>query len=194
MVPDHGPDANPWRGYKKCLADLPSCSHVVVLQDDTIALPGLLDALPLVADAHPDNVICLFLGGAPRRTAALARRAHQQGAAFCRLHPNDFLPVVATMWPKHKAESLLAWAAENPLRLGHREPRSDDAVCGRWMKFHREAVLCTVPSLVQHPDDVPSTIGRNARSGADANRVAAVWDPDLDPTQVAWSGRRPVLV
>ena len=185
-----GGTPSPWRGYKACLASIPDkFTHIAILQDDTIACRNLAAALPLVADAHPDKVICLFLGGAPRRTATLAHRAHAQGLHFTRLHPNDFLPVVATMWPREKAESLLTWAEENPLKLGHREPRSDDAVAGRWMKFNREQVVCTVPSLVQHPDDHPSTIGRRHSAGADSQRVAALWDPDFDPLSVDWTAR-----
>ncbi len=186
---------HPWSGYRKCLSDLPpDATHVAVLQDDTVAAPGLVDALPEVAAAHPDNVICLFLGGYPRRTAALAARAAQQGKRFCRVHPNDLLPVVATMWPRAKAEHLLAWAKENPLKLGHRDPKSDDAVTTRWMRLNHETAYCTVPSLVQHPDDVPSTIGRRARAGEDRNRVAAVWDPEFDAREVTWGDRTAVAV
>lgn len=195
IVTDHGGGTpSPWRGYKACLSNIPDkFSHILIAQDDTIACRNLAAALPLVADAHPDKVICLFLGGAPRRTAALARKAHAASQHFTRLHPNDFLPVVATMWPREKAEHFLTWAEENPMKLGHREPRSDDAVAGRWMKFNREQVVCTVPSLVQHPDDHPSTIGRKHSAGADSQRVAALWDPEFDPLAVDWTARSRVL-
>jgi hypothetical protein len=147
-------------------------------------------AVEQVAEQWPDHVVCLFLGGAPRRTAHLARKAQATGHTYCRVHPNDFVPVVATMWPAEKAANLLEWAAANPMKLGHIDPRSDDAVAGRWMKHNRETVICTVPSLVQHPDDVPSTIGRKHRAGADLNRVAAVWVGDDDPLALDWQRQR----
>ena len=189
-----GQPASPWRGYKACLADIPDWySHILIVQDDAVACRNLAAALPLVADAHPGKVVCLFLGGAPRRTAILAQRARAQRLNFTRLHPNDFLPVVATMWPREKAEHLLTWATDNPQKLGHRDPRSDDAVAGRWMKFNREQVVCTVPSLVQHPDDHPSTIGRPHRSGLNKQRVAAIWDDDFDAMSVDWKTNTRVL-
>lgn len=186
-----GGHPSPWRGYQQCLADLPAdATHVVVLQDDTIACRNFPPAVERIAAEWPDHVVCLFLGGAPRRTASLARRAQANGRSYCRLHPNDFVPVVATMWPVQKAESLLSWTCDNPARLGHVDPRSDDAVAGRWMRYNREQVVCTVPSLVQHPDDVPSTIGRKHRAGEDVNRVAALWIGADDPLALDWSRQR----
>lgn len=191
IVTDHGDGVpNPWRGYKACLSKLSDAfTHVCVLQDDTVACQHLPEALHLIAEANPDRVVCLFLGGQPKRTAAKAREAIIKRRVYVDVHGSDFVPVVATMWPNHLATSFLEWANENPLKLGHRDPRSDDAVAGRWMRYTRHPVVCTVPSLVQHPDDVPSTIGKRAAAGGDRNRVALHWIGDNDPLEINWAQR-----
>lgn len=187
IVTDSGTPPNPWRGYQKCLRDLPpAVTHVAVLQDDTVACRNLIPALHRIADSRPNDVVCLFLGGLPRRTAAMAAKLNARGLPYVDVHGADFVPVVATMWPTEVARSFLDWCDQNPLRLGHRDPRSDDAVAGRWMRYTRHKVVCTIPSLVQHPDDVPSTIGKRASAGRDRNRVAAFWIGDNDPLDINW--------
>lgn len=188
VVTDSGRPANPWRGFRKCLTDIPpAVSHVCVIQDDAVACRNLVPALHQIAEARPDDVVCLFLGGLPRRTAVRARDLHGKGHRFVEVHGADFVPVVATMWPTEVAQSFLQWCDDNPAKLGHRDPRSDDAVAGRWMRYTRHRVVCTIPSLVQHPDDVPSTIGKRASAGADRNRVALLWIGDDDPLDIQWA-------
>lgn len=84
----------------------------------------------------------------------------------------DFMPVVAVLWPLEAAREFLAWADDNPGLPGQREPRSDDAMAGRWKMVGRKTVRATVPSLVQHPDTEPSLIGRRRSWGKDRGRVA----------------------
>lgn len=187
VVTDSGRPPNPWRGFQKCLRDIPpAVTHVCVIQDDGVACRNLVPALHRIAESRPDDVVCLFLGGQPRRTAAQARKLQMNGHAYVDVHGADFVPVVATMWPSHVARSFLEWCDANPLRLGHRDPRSDDAVAGRWMRYTRHKIVCTIPSLVQHPDDMPSTIGKRAGAGADRNRVALFWIGDNDPLEIQW--------
>lgn len=187
VVVDNSSPPNPWSGYQKCLSDLPDCTHLAIIQDDTVACRNFHQAAARVAEAHPDAIVCLFLGGLPRRTSRRAQEAAARDRSTCLLHPSDFLPVVATMWPRDAAAQFLQWARENPLKLGHPNPRSDDAVAGRWMRFNRPKVICTVPSLVEHPDDMPSTIGKRASAGANKARVAAMWIGDRDPLEIDWN-------
>jgi NAD-dependent oxidoreductase involved in siderophore biosynthesis len=92
---------------------------------------------------------------------------------YITLNWRSFLPVVAVLWPRAKAEEFKEWADEHPTLPGQREPRSDDAMGGRWKMLTRQTVKATVPSLVEHPDQVPSLIGRRAMWGKDRGRVAA---------------------
>jgi hypothetical protein len=67
--------------------------------------------------------------------------------------------------------------------------RSDDAIIGMWMRQERQVrPLATVPSLIDHPDEQPSLIGRRARAGSDRARVAACWlDPACDARTIDWT-------
>ena len=96
----------------------------------------------------------------------------KSGQRYVDLTWRSFLPVVAVLWPRQKAEEFLAWADEHPQLPGQREPRSDDAMGGRWKMLTRQTVRATVPSLVEHPDMEPSLIGRRAMWGKDKGRVA----------------------
>ena len=91
---------------------------------------------------------------------------------------NEFCPVVAILWPREKAQEFLAWTEANPHRLAHKEPRSDDGVLGRWAAFSHQLIRFSVPSLVQHDDCEPSTIGRQAHWGKDSGRTAILFCED----------------
>lgn len=182
---DPGPP-NPWRGYQKCLSNLPADGHVCVLQDDAIVCQNFVPALELIAAANPGMPVILFLGGQPRRTATRVRAATER---YVDLAPNDFMPVVAVLWPVAVAKEFLGWTEANQLRMP-RGGRSDDAIAGRWLRFTHQRVRVAVPSLVQHPDDFPSTITKRARGGLDKGRVAVNWIGDGDPLALDWSLER----
>ena len=96
----------------------------------------------------------------------------------CQLRSNDFLPVVAILWPTSKAQEFLTWTEANPHKLGHKDPRSDDSVGGRWASLTKQDIRFTLPSLVEHPDLEPSLIGRKAAWGKDSGRVAMAFAED----------------
>lgn len=167
---------NPWRGYLECLnAPPPDATHLLIVQDDTIACRNLTPALRRIVElpeaAHP---ICLYLGSLPMRTRGEALRAAKRGERFVDVHHGDFMPVVAVLWPVEKARGFFEWGT-HPDRLRQKngrifEERSDDAMGGRWMRNCRERVVATIPSLIEHPDDVISTIART-----NAGRTALFW-------------------
>lgn len=188
-------DSNPWRGYKQCLEAPFDGTHVAILQDDVIPCRNFVPALDLIAEANPDNPVCLFTPGLPLRSTPALSKARGKRQSYCDLHTHDLLPVVAVLWPREKTHEVLTWAAEHPLRLpGGPEARSDDACCGRWMRYTRQRVRATIPSLVQHPDDVPSTVPRRetrmqkrVSNGKDRGRVAWYWIGNADPLAIDWS-------
>lgn len=179
---------NPWRGYKACLESLveEECTHALIVQDDAIACRNIGPALEMIAEAQPDTPVCLFMPmvSATKRDAI---RAGADGARYVEIVPRGFLPVVAVLWPKAKALDFLAWShttKQLTRRNGRQiEQRSDDAMGWLWMRNRRQRCVATIPSLVQHPDDVPSTITRG-RGG----RTALFWHgDDWDPLSVDWS-------
>lgn len=181
-----GEPPNPWRGYQLCLAPSPG-THLCVLQDDTVVCPNFALAVERIIASQPGAVVCLFFPGAAKATA----RAYQQAVAsdqrYTRLSIRDFMPVVATIWPVQLAAGFLAWAATAQLPgMPRHTVRSDDAVAGMWHRVTRSTVLVTNPSLVEHPDDVESTVGLRAQAGKDRGRVAVRWIGDSDPLELDW--------
>jgi hypothetical protein len=170
---------DPWRGYRLCLAAAVASArpHVLVVQDDAIPCFDFACHLNCAIAERPDAVLVLFLAAQPRLTSLAADRARAAREAFAPLHPRDWMPAVAVCYPLAVAERILAWTDA----VAGRHSRSDDHMLGRW---HREQarqagvqVLVTVPSLVQHPDDVPSLIGNgNGSHGRNPSRVARHWD------------------
>lgn len=179
VMEDSGEPASPWRGYQLCLRDIPSyATHVLVVQDDSQPCHNFVPALEQIAAANPDTPVCLFLAYLPHDAAAKAAQAMKNGQRYVNLSWRSFLPVVAVLWPHHKAAEFLAWADAHPQLPGQREPRSDDAMAGRWKMVNRETVKACVPSLVEHPDMEPSLIGRRASWGKDRGRRALLLADD----------------
>lgn len=168
---------SPWAGYKLCLEDIPrACTHLAILQDDTVPSPRFAKAVRQIAKTHPDVPVCLFLGGLPRDAALEAGRALTAGRRYSTLSLQSFMPIVAVLWPRHKAEEFLEWTKDNATLPGVRgEIRSDDAVAGRWKRITKQTVLTCVPSIVEHPDEVVSTIGkRSPRSKWPARKASFI--------------------
>ena len=120
-----------------------------------------------------DLPVSLFLARLPLRLAHLYLQAQKAREPWFDTENriNEFVPVVGILWPVAKAAEFLDWAARNELP-GHPSPRSDDAVLGRWGALTNQIFRFTIPCLIQHPDEEPSTIGRTAHWGEDAGRVA----------------------
>jgi hypothetical protein len=166
---------SPWAGYQRCLTDIPhDLTHLLIVQDDTVPSPGFVKAVRQIAKAHPDAPVCLFLGRLPRDASIEARRALADDRRYVRMPWRSFMPIVAVLWPRHKAVEFIEWTQTNAVMPGIRgEPRSDDAVAGRWKSVTRQTVLACVPSIIEHPDEADSTIGKRSRHSKAAARVAA---------------------
>lgn len=177
---------SPWYGYRECLKSVAGtdCTHALLVQDDAIVCDNIGPALERIASIT-DVPVCLFLPmvSVTRRNALFAAK---DGKCFVEVVARGFLPVVAVLWPKDKAMHFLEWSETAPQlvrRNGIRiEHRSDDAMGYLWQKSQRQKALATIPSLVQHPDDVPSTIARKP-----GGRTALFWhEPPWDPMSVDW--------
>jgi len=177
---------SPWLGYRECLSNPPDCTHLLVAQDDAIVCRNLPRAVELIAAAEPHVPVVLYLGMLPPNKLP-ALKAGKEGKRFVDLLPSSFMPVVAVMWPAGLAAEFLAWSG-NPELLRRRNglsinERSDDAMAGRWVRSTRQRVVATIPSLFEHPDDAPSTIGRNP-----GGRTALFWHGvEWDALSVEWS-------
>ena len=143
---------------------------MVIVQDDVVLSDGFVPAVKQIARAQPDTPVCLFLGRLPSDVAKAAGRALKYGQHYVPLSRRSFLPVVAMLWPRAKLLEFVEWADVHP--FGNRAVRSDDAYGGRWKMVTRQHVLACVPSIVEHPDVEPSTIGKQLQWG-NSGRTAA---------------------
>jgi hypothetical protein len=165
---------SPWGGYRRCLSDIPDAyKHLLIIQDDTKPSLKFAKALRQIARANPDVPVCLFLASIPRDASLAAQKAMRENRRYIELSWRSFLPIVAVLWPRDKAREFLQWTEDNKALPGVRgEPRSDDAVGGRWKMVTRQTIRACVPSIVEHPDEVESTIGKKPSWGTSRNRTA----------------------
>jgi hypothetical protein len=188
VVSDDGEPLNPWRGYKLCLSGIPEEGHVAVLQDDTVPCRNFAPALELIAAANPDVPVSLFMSKVPRRTYNLSLLRTGK-SRYVDQNLQDLVHVVAILWPVGKAREFIAWIEANPKRIrAGGISTSDDAHVSRWMQLTHQRFRCTIPSIVQHPDDVDSIVnGLKVSYGRDSGRTAAAWIGDADPLELDWS-------
>jgi hypothetical protein len=165
--------ANPWQGYKRCLSDLPDCSHVLVIQDDALPVPGFGEAVEQIAVAQPDRPVCLWMSSIPANAAARARKAKGR---YISLGPAPFVPLVCVLWPTAVARRFMEWADRVPRLM----TRADDGNVGRWARAEKVEFLVAVPSIVEHDDFVPSVKGgaMGETHGRSSIRVAALLAQD----------------
>lgn len=170
---------SPWRTYRLCLErglDA-GADSILVLQDDVIVCENLLAAAALTAQAHPSVPVAFFVPGKPTLYIRTINAARTADAPLAELPLGTWVPVVATMWPAALAERLLKWYD------GERLPRgmcADDEIVGRFLRHAGIPALASVPSLVEHPDTVPSVMSgrRRAGDGRDPGRRAQFWIGD----------------
>ncbi len=181
---------SPWDGYRKALTNLPpAVTSVLVIQDDATVCANFTLAVRQIAVANPEKPVVLFVPGSARWIKKQFLEAVLAKRPYIDMHPSSFMPVVAVLWPRHKAEEFLAWC-ETAKIPGIRTPwRSDDAVAGAWMRLTRQTVRVTVPSIVEHLDNVECVKGKSHRPafGRDKGRVAMHYIGDRDPLEIDWS-------
>ncbi len=146
-----------------------------MIQDDAVACANFADRVTQVAEENPDHPVALFLGGYPQGTAGKFRQALKRREPYIWMHRSPIIPLVAVLWPRHKAEEFLAWSDTS-----RQMTRADDGNAGRWARETRQQIRVCVPCLVEHPDLVPSVKGgQQARWGKDPQRRAVAFISDV---------------
>jgi hypothetical protein len=155
---------NPWAGYKLALqrgVELPTeATHLLVLQDDVIVCADFPLAVTAAIEERPEQVLSLWVGALPGRTRKDFWIAQGKRERWSRVYFRDICHVVGLVWPRPLAEDFLEWTSDHRLPGDCRQVQSDDAIVGAWMRRTHQTVWACVPSLVEHNDDVESTIGR----------------------------------
>ncbi len=164
MVEHSSAPPDPWAGYKLCLENLPDCTHVLVIQDDALPVPGFADALSQIATTSP---VILWMSTIPAACSARARRAYGK-QTMIPLGPTNIVPLVCVLWPREAAAALLGWSA-----AAAGLTRADDGNVARWMRYAKQEFMVTVPSICEHDDFTPTVKGgRPETQGKDRTRVA----------------------
>lgn len=167
------PHRSALRTYVECLRSFPEdATHLLVIQDDAWPCRRFRTRAKAFVAEHEEHLCALFVPNTGL-IGRVMRRAVANGETSCELPPRTWAPTVALVWPRDAAESFLAFVDE---RYDVGRQRSDDGPVGAWRRRSRARVFAPVPSLVQHPDVVPSLMGRaTAAHGRNRARVAVAY-------------------
>lgn len=182
VVTDPGGErSSPWRCQRLCLTSGGDASHIVVIQDDALPCVGFYQAAAAAISARPTAAVAFCVTPQARVTSHEMTIALKARQSWARWSPRDFWPLVCSSYPTAMAEEMQLWVDE-------RKPdsRNDDSVTADFLRARRYEAWVTVPSLVQHGDDVPSLIGRKHMSGLNPGRLAKWWIGDGDPRAISW--------
>lgn len=186
LAVDPDPDGrpSPWRAYRNALELTPAgATHRLVIQDDAIVCRDFRETVTRAVAARPDRLITLFVGGLPREHRNRVLTACSRDEPWAELDNLRWCPAIALVWPVAMIGPLLDFYDKLPSARW----TADDEIIGRYCKTTLRLPLATVPSLVEHPDDVPSLVGRRNAAGLDKARVAACFiHPDCDPLSIDW--------
>lgn len=174
VVSDPEPDAirSPQRGYLECLRTTPAgATHRIVLQDDTLPCVDFMRHAGAAIAEQPDTLIAFFVPGSATGGMNRVKWARKKGERWANVGGVQCVPVVALSWPVSLFESYFAFC-ELPRQINH---RCDDEVVTRFTKRNKLPVWATIPSLVEHPDDIPSSIGKRHTNGSKPWRIAYIF-------------------
>lgn len=179
---------SPWRTYRHALerqlASNNRATHLLVIQDDTEICRNFWGGLHKVVAARPFDLISLFVGGAPYNSRDAVWAACDRDETFALLPTAQWVPAIAVVWPTPVIGPALDWAAAQrwPPRF-----TADDEIIGRIKTALGLQAWATVPNLVEHPDVVPSLVGKmRAMAGKNLDRVSCCFPEGLDPLTIDW--------
>lgn len=148
-------------------------SHGIVLQDDVIVCRDFPQAVAEAISERPDSVLSLWVGQLRCKTTADYLRAITAHERWSPVFFRDIHHCVALVWPRPLAEAFLTWAGTSRLPGENRPRQSDDAIVGAWARRTKQTFWAIIPSIVEHNDEVNSTIGR-PRGGAGRRAISFV--------------------
>lgn len=141
-----------------------------MVQDDAWPCDRFADAVHVALDERPDRIVCLFVPG----VGHLVRRiwqARERRERWLDFPSTSFVPVVAIVYPREHALEIPAFVERKKIPVS----RADDAVISMYARACRVPVAATLPSLVQHRDEVES-IMRMPSGNGHAHRLAAWYE------------------
>lgn len=181
------PFRSAWHAYEACLRSRQEDeTHLLVIQDDAWPCDGFVPALLAAIAAQPDRIIVTCVCGNAGRNCRRIFQAAEAGLPFAELDANEWCPTVATCYPAPVLSRLHRWIDE---RTWPEWQMADDAPIGEFVNETGVGALMTVPSLVEHPDDVLSLVAPGTAGYGDASRTACCYIGDCDPSEIDWLRR-----
>lgn len=153
---------DPWATYQECLrfADHvehnADATHLLIIQDDALPCSRFHERVASAVAERPGELLCLYVPERPTYMGRAMLVAHQGGERFATIPGGMFTPLVAAVWPVWLAAECLTWVEATPTS---RSRRCDDAQVARFLRTRRYRPVGVVPSLVQHDELTPSTLG-----------------------------------
>jgi hypothetical protein len=174
VVPDPEPNGivDAWRAHRACLESMtPSASHLLLLQDDALPMPGFSASLREAIDEQPEAVLCAFAPGFGYLRAQFMQ-ASKDRARLVPLRVGAFVPCVAIAYPRAFIAGLLDWVDHRSSDRQRRQLRgADDGVLAMYCRQIRMQPLLIVPSIVEHDSSLQS-IGKLHRREGPHRRAA----------------------
>lgn len=189
VVTDPEPESrirSAWRTYRRALEQTPAWStHRLIIQDDAVPCRSFPEVLQRAVAAKPDSLLVLCVNGIPVLNARAVQRAGAQGHSWVEYVIGQMIiSTVALVWPVRLIGPTLDYIdAQNwPDSF-----TSDDERVAKAMRALGEQAYATVPSLVDHPDDVESVCMKKPKYRNPA-RLTACFVPDCcDPLTIDWT-------
>lgn len=153
---------DPWTTYMDCLsfaeicADGADATHLVIVQDDALLVPSFYERLLDHVAERPLDVLCCYVPNQPAYMARVVHQAFSAGRRFADLPGGMFVPLVCTCWPVATAADCLIWEEGQATA---RQRRCDDAQVARYLARRKQFAVGIVPSLADHDELTPSTLG-----------------------------------
>lgn len=137
----------------------------MILQDDCVPVPGYAEAAEQVRALLPDALLAFCLQGMIHSaTRSEFYRALEAGQRLLRLNLRNWCPAMALGWTPALAARALEWDVNVGQKRFRDSYSADDARLFYFTQWAKVEVWATVPSIVDHPDDVPSVReGSNGR-------------------------------
>lgn len=147
-------------------------THLLVLQDDAWPCENFAVAARAAIEERPETMLCLFAPGFGyvTRPMQVARKA---GERWMPWRVRAFVPLVAVVYPAAFPRELVQFSENRRVHAG----RADDAIVGAYARAYKRQVWASVPSLVQHRDEMVSVMKMVNGKGA-PHRLAAYYSED----------------
>jgi hypothetical protein len=120
----------------------------ILLNDDVSVSPELVDAVDRMTDALPDEIISLHC------QLPVAKSLAEAGVPYLRTF---WLSGPGYVLPRGVAAQLVDFVPTIPKRL--RDQWNEDGYAQMWSWGRRRAIVHSLPALVQHDTEIPSTLG-----------------------------------